>query len=105
MTKDQYFEMCEMLGSEPLDSEIPIEHDDLPVEVQEALRIYSSLQDCWDYMGGNYIGKNLVAFKDLLDIYEVPQEDRRVVYEIVLHVDRIRTKIFAEQKPKTPKPA
>ena len=30
MTKEAYFEMCEMLGSEPLESEIPLELDDFP---------------------------------------------------------------------------
>ena len=31
MTKEQYFEMCEALGNEPAESEIPIEFDDFPL--------------------------------------------------------------------------
>jgi hypothetical protein len=79
MTKDTYFEMCEVLGTQPLDSEIPVEYDDFPLEVQEAIRIYNNLQDSWDYMGGNYIGKNLTGFKDILSIFEVATEDHRAV--------------------------
>lgn len=94
MTKDQYFEMCEMLGSEPVEDQIPVEYDDLLLEVQQALQIYNNLQDCWDYMGGNYIGKNLSGFRDVLDILEVPQEDRRSIYELVMEVDRIRSDII-----------
>jgi hypothetical protein len=101
MTKDSYFEMCEMLGTEPLDSEIPVEYDDFPVEVQEAIRIYNNLQDNWDYMGGNYIGKNLNGFKDILTIFEVDPQDYRAVYELIMRIDRIRAKSIQDSKPKT----
>jgi hypothetical protein len=100
MSKDQYFEMCEMLGNEPNESEIPVEYDDLPLEVQDALRIYNTLQDNWDYMGGNYIGKNLAGFKDILEIYEVDKADYRSIYEMILNIDRIRGKQIADSKPK-----
>lgn len=103
MTKEQYFEMCEMMGSEPIEEEIPVEFNDLPIELQEALQIYNSLQDSWDYMGGNYIGKNMVGFKDILDIYEVLPEDRRSMYELILHIDKVRAKSIRDSKPKTPK--
>jgi len=101
MTKDSYFEMCEALGSEPLDSEIPVEYDDFPIEVQEAIRIYNNLQDNWDYMGGNYIGKNLNGFKDILTIFEVDPQDYRAVYELIMRIDRIRSKSIQDSKPKT----
>lgn len=101
MTKDSYFEMCEALGSEPVDSEIPVEYDDFPLEVQEAIRIYNNLQDNWDYMGGNYIGKNLNGFKDILSIFEVDPQDYRAVYELIMRIDRIRSKSIQDSKPKT----
>lgn len=101
MTKDTYFEMCETLGSEPLESEIPVEYDDFPVEVQESIRIYNNLQDNWDYMGGNYIGKNLNGFKDILSIFEVDPQDYRAVYELIMRIDRIRAKSIQDSKPKT----
>lgn len=101
MTKDSYFEMCEALGSEPVDTEIPVEYDDFPLEVQEAIRIYNNLQDNWDYMGGNYIGKNLNGFKDILSIFEVDPQDYRAVYELIMRIDRIRSKSIQDSKPKT----
>ena len=100
MTREQYFEMCEMLGNEPLESEIPIEFEDLPVEAQEALNIYNNLRDDWDYMGGNYIGKSLIGFKDILDMYEVEKSDHKYMYELVMHIDRIRAKQIFDSKPK-----
>jgi hypothetical protein len=100
MTKQQYFEMCEMLGSEPLDTEIPVEYGDLLLEVQEALNLYNCLQDSWDYMGGNYIGKNLTGFRDLLELYEVLPEYHRCMYELILQIDEIRAKQLHDKKPK-----
>ena len=100
MTKQQYLEMCEMMGSQPLEEQIPVEYEDLVLEVQEALQLYNSLQDCWDYMGGNYIGKNFTGFKDILDLYEVPTEYRRSMYELILQIDEIRAKQVQDRKPK-----
>lgn len=59
MDKQAYFEMCEMLGSEPIDDEIPVEADDFPELVQKALHIYSYLPDIWEGMSGTYMGKDL----------------------------------------------
>ena len=101
MTKDRYFEMCADLGSEPIDEEIPIEFEDLVVEAQQAMQIYNNLQDSWDYMNGNYIGKNLIGFKDILEIFDVPREDYRVMYELVMYIDSIRAKAIRDSKAKT----
>lgn len=92
--------MCETLGSEPIDDEIPVDIDDFPVEVQEAIKIYNNLQDNWDYMGGNYIGKNLTGFRDILDIFEVEKADHRAVYELIMRIDRIRAKSIQDSRPK-----
>lgn len=101
MTKEKYLEMCEMLGNTPDEDQIPVEFDDLPFEVQEALRIYNQLQDNWDYMGGNYIGKNYVGLFDIMNILGVQPEDRRAVYELLGQIDKIR----AASIKKTPKPS
>ena len=100
MTKDSYYEMCEMLGSEPIPEEVPVEFNDLIIEAQEALRIYNNLQDSWDYMNGNYIGKNLTGFIDILDIFEVPKEDRRTMYELIMHIDMLRARSIRDSKKK-----
>jgi len=103
MTKAQYFEMCEMLGSEPKDSEIPIEFDDLSLEVQEAIQIYSNLQDCWDHMNGNYIGKNFNYIETVFKFYNVEPDQHKYMYELLMTIDRIRSKQIQDSKPKDPK--
>lgn len=100
MTKERYFEMCEDLGSEPVEEEIPVGFEDLVVEAQQAMQIYNNLQDSWDYMNGNYIGKILIGFKDILEIFDVPKEDHRVMYELIMYIDSIRAKAIRDAKPK-----
>lgn len=103
MTKDAYFEMCEALGSEPVDSEIPVDYEDLLIDVQEAMSIYSKLRDEWDSMNGVYLGKNYAGILDIFEILEISKEDRRTVFDLLGIIDKHRSKAIADMKPKTSK--
>ena len=50
MSKQDYLDMCEQLGNEPIESEIPVEFDDFPLDVQQALNAYKFMRDEWDGM-------------------------------------------------------
>lgn len=101
MTKEAYYDMCEALGSEPIDDEVPIEYDDLLLEVQEALSIYSKLRDDWDGMNGVYLGKNYSGIMDIFSVLEV--EDKRTIFELILIIDKCRQDILESKRPKTSK--
>lgn len=101
MTKEVYFEMCEALGTEPLDSEIPVDYDDLCIDVQEALGIYYKLRDEWDTMNGNYMGKNYSGILDIFTILEVPVEDHKTMFNLIAIIDMHRSQAIAAAKPKT----
>lgn len=101
MTKESYLEMCEMMGSEPIDEEIPLDFNDLYVDVQEALGIYFKLKDEWDTMNGNYLGKNYSGIKDIFQILDVPVEDWRTLFDLLGLIDRYRTKVINDNKPKS----
>ena len=101
MTKDAYFEMCEALGSEPNEEEIPVEYADLCIDVQEALGIYYKLRDEWDTMNGNYMGKNYGGILDIFTILEVPVEDHKTVFDLISIIDLHRSQAIAAAKPKT----
>lgn len=101
MTKEAYFEMCEALGSEPLEEEIPVDYEDFCLDVQEALGIYQKLRDEWDTMNGVYLGKNYVGLVDILALLDVPVEDRRTQFELIGIIDKHRSKAIADAKPKT----
>lgn len=100
MTRDQYFEMCEMLGNEPLESEIPVDYEDLHEEVQEAINVYNVLQDNWDTMNGIYLGKQFSGIKDILEIMGIG--DTKTCYFIINIIDRCRTEILNAEKSKKP---
>lgn len=102
MTKSAYFEMCEALNSEPIDSEIPVDFEDLFIDVQEALTVYHSLRDDWDTVNGNYLGKNHSGINDIFTILEVPVEDRKMLFKLINTIDQHRSKALADAKPKTP---
>jgi len=101
MTKEAYFEICEALGSEPVEEEIPITYEDLYIDVQEALSMYHKLKDEWDSMAGVYLGKSYAGILDIFNIQEVPVEDRKTLYDLIGIIDTHRSKAIADAKPKT----
>jgi len=96
MTKEQYFDMCEMLQTEPIDSEIPIEISDLPYEAQIAYSIYITLNDSWESMSGAYLGKQLQGINDVMDIMEV--EDKKSTLEHIQLFDACRKEYISKQQ-------
>jgi hypothetical protein len=104
MSKDAYFEMCEMLGQEPIDEEIPVEIGDFPDLVQQCFVVYQILPDSWDSMGGGYMGKDYTIVFNLLQVYGVTDpEEILLVLDFLQHMDGVRQKLIAEKiKAKSP---
>jgi len=99
MTKQNYFEMCELMGMDVIESEIPVDITDFPEEVQTAFEIYHTLKDQWEGMSGTYMGKNITGISDIFDIFQIPLEDRRTYLEYISLIDNERTAIIsAKQK-------
>lgn len=90
MTKASYFEMCEMLGTEPKEEDIPVEYDDFPLEVQQALSVYRMLRDEWDAMSGMYLGKSLIGITEIMDATEIDPEDRKLTITLIRMIDSVR---------------
>lgn len=100
VSKQVYFEICEQLGTEPVEEEIPVEFEDFPPEVQEALNVYFRLRDEWDGFSGAYLGKNFAGLIDILDIYKADQDSRQDILDWILVTDRIRSKCIEDARPK-----
>lgn len=100
MTKQQYFDMCDQLGTEPVDSEIPVELDDFPTIVQQALLVYRMLRDEWEGFNGLYLGKSYQGLSEILMYTEVDPEDNKIVLTLIKLIDNIRGNIINQkQKP------
>ena len=98
MTKDTYFEMCEQLGNEPLESEIPVDFDDFPLEVQQAFNAYKMLRDEWDTMSGSYLGKSLLGVKDILEATEIDVSEHKLIIMLIRIIDNVRSEEINNKK-------
>lgn len=97
MTREAYFEMCEMLGNEPIEEDIPIELSDFPNIVQQLLLIYNILPDIWDTMGGEFIGKDYNILFDLFKLYEFDSEEQLLGIRFLQQMDRTKSKIVLDR--------
>jgi hypothetical protein len=102
MDREQYFDMCEQLGTEPVPEDIPVEFEDFILEVQQAFQIYNLLRDEWDSFSGVYLGKSLIGITEIFDISGLQPEDRYITVVLVKMIDRIRA---TELNRKHQKPA
>jgi hypothetical protein len=106
MTKDAYFEMCETMGHEPIEEEIPVEVSDFPDLVQHCFTMYNILADNWDSMGGGYMGKDYGLVFNLLQVYQITEpEEILLCLDFLQHMDGVRQKLIAEKiKANRPQP-
>lgn len=103
VSKETYFEICEQLGTEPIEEEIPVELEDFPDEIQQAVNIYFRLRDEWEGFSGTYMGKNFAGLGDVFDIYQVDTDSRQNILDWIFIIDRVRSKCIADSKPKETK--
>lgn len=100
VTKATYFEICEQMGNEPIESEIPIEFEDLPIELQQALLVYRLLQDQWEGMNGIYLGKSLAGIQDIFEYLEITDlVDKKFIFQLIKIIDGIRSEQINNKKP------
>jgi len=100
MTREQYFEMCEMLGSEPVEEEIPVDLNDFPTEVHQAFTVYRMLNDNWEGMSGTYMGKMFVGVKDILEVAQVDPQDYGITIMLCKIIDEVRAQQINKKQEK-----
>ncbi len=102
MTRDQYLDMCEMLGNEPLESEMPVEFDDFPIELQQAMLVYRMLRDEWEGFNGLYLGKSYLGLTEIFEYSEIEYSDRKLILILIKLIDNVRTEEINKQKQQKP---
>lgn len=98
MTKSQYFEMCETMGTEPIEAQIPVDMEDFPDEVQQAFQIYYLLRDVWEGMSGTYMGKDFSTIFEFFRLYHIDPQDQLLTLGLIREIDATRSEIFAEKQ-------
>jgi hypothetical protein len=90
MSKESYFEMCEMLGNEPIEAEIPVDFDDFPMELQQAMIVYRMLRDEWEGFNGLYLGKSFLGLTEIFEYTQISHDDRKLILMLIRLIDSIR---------------
>ena len=98
MSIDQYLLMCEQMGWEPKEEEIPIDPASLPLESQQALVLLNALPDKWEGMNGVWVGKDYAGLADIMSIYQI-NDNKLEVFEL-LKVCEAQLGKYYEQKRK-----
>jgi len=93
MTKDRYLTMCEQLGTEPTEEDMPPDWEDLPEIIQKALHIYNSLGDRIISEVG-FVGKDYTNLRLYMEVYEI--EDKEFFLDIISWLDSRAVKKSAE---------
>lgn len=101
VSKETYFEICGAMGTEPIESEIPIEIDDFPPDIQDIYIVYDYLQDIYEGMSGTYMGKSMNGIVDIFTLLEVDKSEQKLYLDIIKIIDRARSQAISDSKPKT----
>lgn len=83
------------MGLEPDEKDTPPEIEDFPDIAQQSLLIYNCLSDCWDTMGGNYLGKDFGILFQLCELFEVDKESQKLCFKLIQHLDNCRAEIIS----------
>ena len=93
MTRERYLEMCEQLGKEPVESEIPPDWSDFPNEVHTVVNVFNMLGDRVIPDIG-YVGKVYTNLPIFLQINEI--ENTEFFLELLTWLDSRAVKTSQE---------
>ena len=81
MDQDQYIMMCEQMGWEPDESQMPKDPSTLAETCQQARILLNVLPDRWDGTSGSWFGKDYAGLDTIMSIYQM--DDRRAVFDLL----------------------
>ena len=96
MNLEQYLQMCEQMGWEPKDEEIPKDPSDLSYNVQCALILFNALPDIVEGMSGTWMGKNYSGLIDIMNIFSI--DNKKEVFNLLKVAEREASKYYAEKQ-------
>lgn len=98
MTKDTYYEMCELLGNEVVESEIPVDLSDFPTEIQTCFHIYGLLSDIWEPMSGSYLGKDFANIFEYFRLYGIEPCEQLFAISVIKSIDGARSSVISQKQ-------
>jgi len=95
MDTEQYLQMCEQMGWEPKEEEMPKDPAYLSYNVQGALLLYNALPDNWEGMSGTWMGKDYSGLMDIMNIYQL--DNKREVFDLLKIAEGEASKFYTEK--------
>ena len=95
MNPEQYLLMCEQMGWEPKEEDLPIEIDSLSYNAQCALVLFQALPDNWEGMSGSWLGKDYSGLMDIMNIYQM--DNKKEVFELLKVAESEASKFYAQK--------
>jgi hypothetical protein len=96
MTKEAYLDMCEQLGSQPQEKEIPVMLEDMPIDIELAYNVYNLLPDKIDSFNGVYYGKELDKAPLMLEFLEI--QSKKDIFKIIIIIDSLEREEINRRK-------
>lgn len=96
MTRETYLDMCEQLGSQPQEKEIPVMLEDMPIDIELAYNVYNLLPDKIDSFNGVYYGKELDKAPLMLEFLEI--QSKKDIFKIIIIIDSLEREEINRRK-------
>jgi len=96
MTQEQYLLMCDQMGWDPDEEEMPLEIGNLSYEAQTALLLFNVLPDKIEGMNGVWLGKDFAGLGDIMELYGI--EGNRDAFDLLHHCITESAKFYEEQR-------
>ena len=96
MNTEQYLLMCEQMGWEPREEDIPMEVDSLSYNSQCALILFQALPDNWEGMSGSWMGKDYSGLVDIMNIYQM--DNKKEIFELLKVAEVEASKYYAQKQ-------
>ena len=96
MDLGQYLLMCEQMGWEPKEEEMPQDPSSLSYECQQALVLVNALPDNWEGMNGVWLGKDYSGLFDIMNIYRI--DNKLEVFELLKICESELGKYYAQKR-------
>lgn len=88
--------MCELMGQDPVEEDIPLDLEDLAYQTQLALEVYQYLSENW--VETAYLGKNINGISEVFDILEIDSKyDRLLILRFIRIIDAHQSKKIGEK--------
>ncbi len=88
--------MCEQMGWEINEEEIPKDPSVFTIECQQALMLLNILPDKWEGMSGTWMGKDYSGLEAIMNIYEI--DNRRHVFDLVQVGEGEMSKYYSQKQ-------